>query len=129
MKEPFWLSDSFLHGANAALVERFGGLLGPCKENLLHSALNRPQHLFAYGDDVTLFDLAAAYGFGLAKNHPFTDGNKRVAFVAMATFLERNGWKLVVEETEAVVVMVELAASIMTEPELAKWLKKYSVKM
>lgn len=121
---PLWLTAEFLHAANAELVDRFGGLYGPCKENLLHSALDRPQNLFFYEADTDLFHLAAAYGFGIAKNHPFSDGNKRSAFIAMQTFLDINGWELVAAQTEAIVIMVALASDEITEKEVAAWLKK-----
>lgn len=130
MKEPIWLSAEFLLAANAQLVNQFGGLSGPCKENLLHSALDRPRNLFIYSEkDVTIFELAAAYGFGLAKNHPFSDGNKRVAFMAMQTFLDINGWELEADPREVVVVMVDLAASNLEEDLLAVWLKKNSIRL
>ncbi len=124
-KEPRWLDVKFMHVMNSELVDQFGGLYGPCKDNLLHSALDRPKNLFAYGDP-TLFELGAAYGFGLAKNHPFCDGNKRTAFMAMQTFLEINGFELIAPETEAVAIMIDLAASEIDEKILAAWLEKYS---
>ncbi len=129
MKEPLWLTEIFFHAANAELVHEFGGLRGPCKENLLRSAIERPRNLFAYGSNPDLFDLAAAYSYGLAKNHPFSDGNKRVAFVSMNAFLLKNGWELVIPEVEAVAIMVALASSEIGEPEVAAWLKKNSVKI
>jgi death-on-curing protein len=130
MKEPIWLSAEFLRAANMQLVNQFGGLPGPCKDNLLHSALDRPRNLFVYSEKgITIFELAAAYGFGLAKNHPFSDGNKRVAFMAMQTFLDINGWELDADPREVVVVMVDLAASNLEEGLLAVWLKKNSLRL
>lgn len=128
MKEPNWLDEDFLHSANAELIDRFGGLHGPCKVELLHSALDRPRNLFVYGTP-DLFDLSAAYGYGLSKNHSFLDGNKRTAFVAMAAFLTKNGWDLLAPEVEAVAMMVALAASEIDEELMASWLKKNSVKI
>lgn len=126
MKEPHWLSEKFLYAVNAELVGQFGGLYGTCKKDLLHSALNRPINLFHY-DKPSLFDLAAAYGFGLTRNHPFSDGNKRVALIAMQTFLDINGWELIAPEAETVMIMIALAAGEIDEKILAAWLKKYSV--
>lgn len=128
-KTPYWITADFLQTANAELINRFGGLHGPCKENLLHSALDRPQNLFSYEGDCDLFDLAAAYGFGVAKNHPFSDGNKRAAFIAMQTFLDINGWELIAPQIETVTVMIALAASDLNKKEVAAWLKKNSVKI
>lgn len=92
-------------------------------EIALESALARPQQRDAYDADADLPALAAAYGHGLARNHPFNDGNKRVAFVVMATFLALNGLDLDVPETEVVTVMLDLAAGALSEDELADWLR------
>lgn len=124
-KEPYWLDAQFLKNGNTELIELFGGLQGPCKENLLHSALDRPRNLFTY-DEPSLFDLAAAYGFGLTKNHPFCDANKRTALMAMQTFLDINGWELIAPEVEVVAIMIALAAGEIDEKILAVWLEKYS---
>ncbi len=85
------------------------------------SALARPRNLLAYGEP-SLEQLAASYAFGLAKNHPFVDGNKRVALAAIDVFLQLNGHELVVGEPEAVVIMRELASGEIDEPELAAWI-------
>ncbi len=126
MNEPYWISESIARVMHEDQLQH-GGSPGLRDEALLSASLARPQHLFAYGDSPTLFGLAAAYGYGLAKNHPFIDGNKRVAFVVMATFLELNGYSLDAPEMEVVVIMERLAASLETQDSLAKWLKDKSV--
>lgn len=96
-------------------------------ENLFSASLARPRHLFFYGEP-TLFELAAAYGYGLAKNHPFIDGNKRTAFAVMATFLEVNGYSLDVPEPEVVTMMERLATDRETQESIAQWLERNSVR-
>lgn len=128
-EEPFWLDESIVKAMHGDQLAQHGGKLGIRDENLVSASLARPKHLLAYGEPTpTLFDLAAAYGYGLAKNHAFTDGNKRVAFVAMATFLELNGYYLDVSETEVVVIMEKLAQDKETQESIASWLKKHSTK-
>ncbi|MBR8834758.1 MAG: type II toxin-antitoxin system death-on-curing family toxin [Stigonema ocellatum SAG 48.90 = DSM 106950] len=98
-------------------------------ENLIAASLARPKHLWSYGEPTpTLFDLAAAYGYGLAKNHGFIDGNKRVAFVAMATFIDLNEYSFNAPEEEVVVMMLPLASDKESQETIATWLEKYSVK-
>jgi len=108
-----------------ALLALFGGLEGIRDPGLLESALNRPLHLFSYGDP-DLFDLAAAYAAGLVKNHPFLDGNKRVGFMAAYTFLGINGFELQAPEEEAVVMTVGLAAGEIGAEVYAEWLRRNS---
>ncbi len=126
MNEPFWISENIAKVIHADQIAQHGGSPGIRDENLLSASLARPQHLFAYGEP-TLFDLAAAYGYGLAKNHPFIDGNKRVAFAVMATFLEVNGYSLDVPEMDVVVMMERLATDEESQDSLAKWLEENSV--
>ena len=89
---------------------------------MLDSALGRPQNLFVYGQP-TLFDLAASYAFGIVKNHPFIDGNKRTGFVVAVTFLELNGRRFIATEVDAAVRTLALAAGEMNEAEFAAWMK------
>ena len=89
----------------------------------MSSAAARPRNRRAYGASTTLFDLAAAYGKGIVKNHPFVDGNKRVALMVMYVFLEINGYRLDAPEVEAVDVMVRLAARELDSKALSGWLK------
>ncbi|CAN5611569.1 type II toxin-antitoxin system death-on-curing family toxin [soil metagenome] len=127
MKEPEWVLRDTVLALHEQSLAQFGGSAGIGDERLLDSALGRSQHLFAYGRP-TLFDLAASYAFGLARNHPFIDGNKRMAFVAAVLFLELNGRVFQAEEVDAAVRTLALAAGEMSEAEYAKWLKANSRK-
>ncbi len=125
MKTPVWvLRETVLALHEQSLVE-FGGETGIRDEGLLDSALARPENLFAYGKP-TLFDLAASYGFGLVKNHPFIDGNKRVGFIVAVVFLELNGHRFQATEAEAAVRTLALAAGEISEADFAAWLKANS---
>jgi len=104
MKEPIWVAERIVLAIHEDQLVQHGGSQGIRDENLLGASLARPKHLFAYGDP-TIFDLAAAYGYGLANNHPFIDGNKRTAFMVMYTFLGLNNYWLEVDEMEVVVKM------------------------
>lgn len=111
------------------LVRRYGGRSGLRDAGLLESALAQP--MITVGGryaNKTLFDKAAAYGFHICKNHPFVDGNKRVAFVLMDIFLQENGWNLTVTEEEAYATIMALASGHLTKVELSTWLKKHSSK-
>jgi death-on-curing protein len=92
-------------------------------EGLFSSAMARPQNRAAYGDRPDAADLAAAYAFGLARNHPFLDGNKRTAFVVMELFLNLNGWTLDADDAVCISMMLKLAAGKLSEEMLAKWLR------
>ncbi|NDZ12684.1 type II toxin-antitoxin system death-on-curing family toxin [Variovorax sp. WS11] len=110
-----------LHGESLA---EHGGASGLRDEGLLQSALARPRHLVAYGEP-DLAELAAAYGIGIAKNHPFVDGNKRAALLAVGLFLALNGWRLNVAQAEATLVMFEVAASAIDEQGFAAWVRDH----
>jgi death-on-curing protein len=101
------------------------GLPGIRAENALESALARPRQKWAYEPDVDLALLAAAYGFGIASNHPYRDGNKRIAFLAMAIFLGLNGSDIEATEPEVVTAMLALAAGRLTESRLADWIREH----
>ncbi len=124
--EPQWLDRAivdYLHDSSLAL---FGGLPGVNSENLVESALARPQNLFVYvGGDLPR--LAAAYAFGFAKNHGYRDGNKRTAFTSCVTFLDLNGLELIVDETEALERMLDLATDTISEDGFAEWLRAHVV--
>ena len=107
------------------LLSQFGGSSGVRDEGLLESALGRPHHLFACGKP-TLFDLAASYAFGLVKNHPYINGNKRTGFIVAVTFLELNGRQFGASEVDAALRTLALAAGEMTEAAYAAWLKANS---
>jgi len=121
MKQPVWLDAVVLKAMHMELIAEHGGMPGIRDENLLQSALARPQNLFAYGSP-TIFELAAAYGFGLAKNHAFVDGNKRIALAAAGVFLDVNGYDLTAPEPEAVATILGLASSDVTESAFALWI-------
>nr|WP_305910175.1 type II toxin-antitoxin system death-on-curing family toxin [Methylomarinum sp. Ch1-1]MDP4520228.1 type II toxin-antitoxin system death-on-curing family toxin [Methylomarinum sp. Ch1-1] len=94
---------------------------------LLESALNRPRQRFEYTNNPSIFDLAASYCYGLANNHPFIDGNKRIALTIAAMFLEINGYSFNAYEPEAVVIIEDLAAGNLTEESLSDWFSKCSI--
>ncbi len=102
-----------------------GGLPGLRDEDLLESGLARPRQKLAYEPSTDLAGLAASYGFGLSSNHPYLDGNKRVAFVAMAVFLGLNGLQFTAEESEVVITMVALASGALDEPALEDWIRSH----
>lgn len=104
-----------------------GGLPGIRDENALESALARPRNRWAYSQRVDMAALAATYGYGIARNHPYRDGNKRAAFLCMWVFLGLNGLELEVPEAEAVAILVRLAAGEVTEATLAKWIRSHTV--
>lgn len=111
---------------HAELVAEHGGRAGIRDEVLLSSALARPRNRRVYGASTTLFELAAGYGVGIIRNHPFIDGNKRLALMVMYVFLEINGYSLAASEVDAADIMLRLAADGVEEAELARWLKKNS---
>lgn len=123
--QPIWLEPDLAETIHDEVIERFGGSYGIRDKNLLESALARSQHLFTY-EQPSMFELAAAYGYGITKNHPFVDGNKRTALVVMIVFLEDNGYGFEADEAETVVIMERLADSLETQETLAQWLKENS---
>lgn len=120
-----WISKRALLLLHDESLAEHGGASGIRDEGLLESALARPENLAAYGEP-DLAALAAAYGFGLAKNHPFIDGNKRAAFLAVGLFLALNGQRLVVSQAEATATILALAASEITEDAFAAWLRMHT---
>jgi death-on-curing protein len=121
-----WIPDAAVRAMHAELITEHGGRPGIRDLGLLSSALARPRNRRLYGASRSLFDLAAAHGVAIAANHPFVDGNKRVALAVMYVFLEMNGYRLEAPETEAVDVMIRLAAVKFDEPGLSAWLKEHS---
>lgn len=119
-----WLTKRDVKILHAEAINRFGGLHGMREESLLESALGRPRNRQAYEEKVSLFELAAAYGFGIAKNHPFIDGNKRAALLAIRAFLFRNGHAFEPDEVETVTMMEGVAGGTVTESQLAEWIKR-----
>jgi|SRR5437016_503994 len=125
MREPLWVLREVVLDLHEQSLAQFGGSAGIRDEGLLDSALARPQNLLAYGKP-TLFDLAASYGFGLVKNHPFIDGNKRTGFIVAVLFLELNGFRFHATEADATVRTLALAAGALTEGDYSAWLKANS---
>jgi death-on-curing protein len=124
MSEWRWIDRRALVLLHDESLAEHGGAPGLRDEGLLQSALARPLNLVAYGSP-DIADLAAAYGIGLAKNHPFVDGNKRAAFLAVGLFLALNGQRLVVTQTEATLVMLDVAASAIDENSFATWIRDH----
>jgi death on curing protein len=119
-----WVARQALELLHGESLAEHGGAPGLRDEGLFESALARPMNLAACGQpDVA--ELAAAYGVGLAKNHPFVDGNKRVAFLAVGMFLGLNGHRLVTSQAEATVVMLDVAAGTLDEAAFAAWLRRH----
>lgn len=129
MKKIIWLSKAGVMAFHAAqIAEHGGGGTAVRDEGLLESALARPQNMVAY-EAPDLFELAAAYAFGIAKNHPFVDGNKRAAFIAAAAFLILNGQRLEAPEAEAVLQTLALASGQVDESGFADWLRSNTKKI
>lgn len=125
MNEPIWIDAADCHAFHAEMLERFGGLDGVRDEVMLESALNKPRQLFAYGEPPpSLFDLAAAYAFGIVRNHPYLDGNKRSGFLSAALFLEINGKRFQAPEVEVVERTLALAAGAIGAADYAAWLER-----
>jgi death-on-curing protein len=118
-----WVSTNVVLAIHDEQIAEHGGLPGLRDDSLLLSALARPQNLAAYGNP-DIADLAAAYAFGIARNHPFLDGNKRSALtVAAGVFLPLNCYELAASDADTVRVMLEVAGGSMPEPDFAAWLR------
>ena len=123
--EPRWLTRRMLDVLHDAQLREHGGSLGTRDEGLLESALARPRHKFAYAKRPDLATLAAAYAFGLARNHGYVDGNKRTAFMAAYVFLGLNGHDLEAEEPDVVTTMERVADGRLAEKGLADWIRAH----
>lgn len=117
--------DSVALAIHEAQLAEHGGLPGLRDEGLFLSAMARPQNVAAYGDRPEAADLAAAYAFGLARNHAFLDGNKRTAFVVMELFLNLNGWTLDADDAECISTMESVTAGDLPEKDLTAWLRSH----
>lgn len=126
MREPRWIDRRALLLLHAESLAEHGGLSGVRDGGLLDSALARPRNRFAYSKKCDHADLAAAYAFGLSQNHPFRDGNKRVAFLTAGMFLELNGFELAPDQVAAAQIFFGLADGKLTEKELAMWIRENS---
>ena len=123
--EPRWLSRIVIDAIHVEQIREHGGLAGVRDVNVLESALARPRQKWQYGvTDIAM--LAAAYAFGFIKNHPYRDGNKRIGFLAMATFLGVNGYDLEVTDAEVVAEIVSVADGSSSEEELAVWIRRHA---
>ena len=127
MTEPLGLKRVWVDAIHFQQLQRFGGLYGVRDDGVIDSALARPLNRWAHENQSDLAALAAAYGYGLTRGHGYLDGNKRVGFVAMAIFLDLNGWSVEASEQDVVQVMVAVAAGEMSEDDLAAWLRRHMV--
>ncbi|RYF97711.1 MAG: type II toxin-antitoxin system death-on-curing family toxin [Caulobacteraceae bacterium] len=119
-----WIDRRALELLHGESLREHGGAAGLRDEGLLESALARPPNLAHHGH-TDAFELAASYGVGLAKNHPFVDGNKRAAFLAIGLFLFLNGWRLTATQADATLTVLAVAAGDIDEPALALWLRAH----
>jgi death-on-curing protein len=125
--EPTWLDRPIVEALHADQILEHGGSLGIRDEGLLESALARPQQKWHHEPATDLAILAAAYAFGIAKNHPFIDGNKRAALVATYTFLALNDFELEAPEPEAVTAILGTADGSLSEGDLASWIRSHLI--
>ena len=126
MRQPIWLRDDIIRAVNRRQIAEHGGIDAIRDEGALLSALQKPRDLFAYASPTPdLCDLAAAYGFGLARNHPFADGNKRTCLVAMRLFLKLNGIAFEASGASKYKMIMQLAAGDVSQDELADWLRSH----
>ena len=119
-----WIDPAVIDAVHDEQLAEHGGMAGVRDPNALASALARPQQLDSYGQPDAA-ELAAAYGFGLARNHPFIDGNKRTAFVAVELFLALNGHSLGASDADCVLTMLNVAAGEMKEAAFADWIRAH----
>jgi death-on-curing protein len=122
MSEPFWLSRQIIIAIHDEQLAIHGGASGLRDEGMLESALDRPRNRWAY-ESADLAELAAAYAFGIARNHPSVDGNKRTSLLALYTFLGVNGIDFVVAEADAAAMILSLAAGEVSEESLTRWIR------
>jgi death-on-curing protein len=121
-EEPLWITYEQAIAIHGEQLRRFGGAPGLRDEGMLRSALERPINKWTY-EQPPLAELAAAYAFGLAKNHAFVDGNKRIAFMAMMTFLHKNGVLFEPDPAQSTVIILTLAAGEVSEESLTRWIR------
>ncbi|TGM87875.1 type II toxin-antitoxin system death-on-curing family toxin [Leptospira licerasiae] len=125
-KEPRWLNKKIVEAIHLDQVKQHGGSQRIRDQGLLESALDRPKNKWAYDSSSSIFDLAASLCIGIAKNHPFIDGNKRVAYMVTYVFLGLNGYSIEVPEEEVVSIMLRVADGSIDEINLSTWLKDSS---
>ncbi len=117
-----WILESAVHAIHDEQLAEHGGLQGTRDLTLLQSVLARPQNLSNYGEP-DIAELAASYGYGISRNHPFNDGNKRTAFIVVELFLMLNGYELVADDGACVLTMLDVASGDITEEALAQWIR------
>jgi death on curing protein len=122
VEQPHWITYEQAIAIHSRQLRRFGGAPGLRDEGMLRSALERPINKWHY-EQAELAELAAAYAFGLAKNHAFVDGNKRVAFLAMMVFLRTNGVRFAPDPAHATKIIMALAAGEVSEVSLTRWIR------
>jgi death on curing protein len=126
MVEPVWLDLETVLTIHELILNEFGGMPGVRDLGLLESALARAQWLCEFDSEADLHRFGAAYAFGIAKNHPFVDGNKRVGYLSAYTFLRFNGWHVAARQADAVRAMLALAGGSLSEADFAAWLRGHS---
>jgi death on curing protein len=117
-----WIDTAVITAVHEAQLAEHGGIVGTRDAGLLESALARPQQLAHYGEPDAAA-LAAAYGYGISRNHPYLDGNKRTAFVAVELFLALNGFELIASDADCVMTMLKVAAGEIVEEAFAEWIR------
>lgn len=128
MKGPRWIDRLALLLLHEETLAEHGGLTGMRDEGALDAALARPQHVHAYETKADLARLAAAYCFGLVRDHQFNDGNKRAGFLALGLFLSLNGYELQVDQAEAAETILRLAAGQLSEKSLGEWVRRNMIR-
>ena len=124
MKRLRWLTSAAVVAIHQELTARYGGMPGLRAPESLDSALARAKHLVTYKPRVTVPELASAYAWGLLRNHPFVDGNKRIAAAAMVVFLDLNGWELTCSEAEETAMVLRAAAGEIDEAAFSVWVQR-----
>jgi death-on-curing protein len=125
-REPRWLARLVVDAIHSDQLREHGGLPGARDENMLESALARPRQKWHYGEVADFPVLAAAYAFGLVRDHPYRDGNKRIGFLAMATFLRINAYAFDATDADVVTTFLALAADDLSEEQLTDWIDKHA---
>jgi death-on-curing protein len=128
-REPRWLSRVVLDAVHADQLRQHGGLPGIRDEHALASALARARNKWVYGEETDPATLAAAYGFAPITSHPYRDGNRRIGFLAIATFLGINGFDLRASDADVVTEMVAVAAGQLSEEDLARWIQDHMTRL
>ncbi len=119
-----WIPEQAILVIHAELLREHGGLSGTVNQTALGSTLARPQNLLAYNEECSIAELSACYGFGFAKNHCFTDGNKRMALSTVSIFLHMNGYQLTASEPDAVATILDIASGEQDENDLVIWIEQ-----